>query len=51
MTAEGWWLIGGAATLVILVFAEGRRQTRRYVKLMVDGTPTAGFSAETFPPE
>lgn len=22
-----------------------------YVKLMVDGTPTAGFSAETFPPE
>jgi uncharacterized membrane protein YhiD involved in acid resistance len=30
MTAEGWWLIGGVATLVILVFAEGRRQTRRY---------------------
>jgi uncharacterized membrane protein YhiD involved in acid resistance len=30
MTAEGWWLIGGAATLVILVFAEGRRQARRY---------------------
>jgi hypothetical protein len=30
MTAEGWWLIGGVATLVILVFAEGRRQARRY---------------------
>jgi hypothetical protein len=30
MTAEGWWLIGGAALLVILVFAEGRRQARRY---------------------
>jgi hypothetical protein len=30
MTAEGWWLIGGAAALVIFVFAEGRRQARRY---------------------
>ena len=30
MTAEGWWLIGGVATLVILVFAEGRRQARKY---------------------
>ena len=30
MTGEGWWLIGGAAALVILVFAEGRRQARRY---------------------
>jgi hypothetical protein len=30
MTAEGWWLIGGAAALVIFVFAEGRCQARRY---------------------
>jgi len=30
MMAEGWWLVGGAALLVILVFAEGRRQARRY---------------------
>ena len=30
MTAEGWWLIGGVAALVIFVFAEGRRQARRY---------------------
>jgi len=26
MAAEGLWLIGGAALLVILVLAEGRRQ-------------------------
>ena len=30
MTAEGWWLVGGAAALVIFVLAEGRRQARRY---------------------
>ncbi len=30
MTAEGWWLIGGVALLVFFVFAEGRRQARRY---------------------
>jgi hypothetical protein len=30
VTAEGWWLIGGITLLVTLVFAEGRRQARRY---------------------
>jgi hypothetical protein len=30
MTAEGWWLMGGVAGLVIFVFLEGRRQARRY---------------------
>jgi hypothetical protein len=30
MTAEGWWLAGGVAALVIFVLAEGRRQARRY---------------------
>ncbi len=30
MTDAGWWLIGGVALLVVLVFAEGRRQARRY---------------------
>lgn len=30
MTTDGWWLVGGAALLVMLVFAEGRRQARRY---------------------
>jgi hypothetical protein len=30
MNGPNWWLIGGAALFVILVFAEGRRQSRRY---------------------
>jgi len=30
MTAEGWWLVGGAAAVAIFVLAEGRRQARRY---------------------
>jgi hypothetical protein len=35
VTGLGWWLIGGVAALVVLVFAEGRRQARRY------GAPSA----------
>ena len=30
MTEAGFWMILGAATLIILVFLEGRRQARRY---------------------
>jgi len=30
MSAEGWWLIGGIAAVVVFVFAESRRQIRRY---------------------
>jgi hypothetical protein len=30
MTEYGLWLVGGVVLLVILVFAEGRRQARRY---------------------
>ena len=30
VTVEGWWFLGGVATLVIFVLVEGRRQTRRH---------------------
>jgi hypothetical protein len=30
MTEHGLWLVGGVVFLVIVVFAEGRRQARRY---------------------